>query len=231
MVMIGSGAQAVILNFHGIGDPHDGVPDDEKPYWLDEDRFTQVVDMVAERRRAGGAIEVTFDDGNKSDLDIGARILAERDVPATFFVLTGRIGAEHYLTEGDIRTLLSMGMGIGLHGQDHVDWRSVSDDVFAVETITARKQLADVAGMEIAEVAIPFGAYDRKVIGRLKTQGYHAIYTSYGVRADLRNKVRSRTSLRSDTDDAALEAILENRYGAKSRMRRAASKFVRQYIK
>ncbi len=58
----GTGATSgryVIVNFHGIGTPPDDIPDDELPYWISVERFTRVIDRVAELQSQGQDIRVT----------------------------------------------------------------------------------------------------------------------------------------------------------------------------
>src|SRR5690242_12624710 len=105
----------IILNFHGIGVPHEGVDVAERPYWIDEPFFAQILDHVS-ARPDGHRIQYTFDDGNQSDLVVGAAALAQRGRTAQFFLLTGRFDDPRYLSPEDARTLVGMGMRIGLHG-------------------------------------------------------------------------------------------------------------------
>lgn len=211
------------INFHGVGVPHVGVPAHEVPYWLGEARFAEVVGWIAAAQVQGRDVRVTFDDGNVSDLERAAPVLARHGVRATFFVLTGRLDDPRYLSRGQVRQLQALGHGIGLHGRDHLDWRGLDEAALAAETVGARAVLAEVAGVAIDEVAVPFGAYDRRVMARLKAAGFAAIHTSDGGPARDGALVRPRTSVRSDMDDAAVHAILAGRPSAARRLRRALS--------
>lgn len=217
----------IILNFHGLGTPHDGVPEDEAPYWLPADRFAQIVEQIAGKR---DSIELTFDDGNRSDLDIATPLLTAHGLRATFFILTGRFGQPRYLSPHDVRALMAAGMDIGLHGQDHIDWRAAPPQVLETETATARQRLAEVTGVPVAAVSIPFGAYNRHVIAHLKAQDFAAIYTSDGGAAGPDGLIRSRTSLRSDMTADRIGDIMRGREKAKTRLRRAMSTFLRRRV-
>ncbi len=100
-----------------------------------------------------------------------------------FFVLSGRIGQDNYLAPEDIKTLVGMGMGIGLHGQDHVDWRRLDQRELHAETVTARTRVAQITGGPITKVSVPFGAYDQSVLSHLGSLGYSEIHTSDGGKA------------------------------------------------
>ncbi len=220
----------IILNFHGIGTPHDGVPEDERPYWLTEEAFQRIVTRVAELSRAGHDIAMTFDDGNRSDLDIAAPRLEEAGLTGAFYILTGRIGATHYLSADDIRALATRGHDIGLHGVNHVDWRTIAPSDFEAETVTARRDLAEVLGAPITTVSIPFGAYNRSVLTRLRGEGYAAIYTSDRGPAETSGPVISRNTIRSDMTEADIDAVLMGRESFKTRLRRMAGIARRRYL-
>lgn len=223
-------SKATILNFHGVGTPHAGVVADERPYWLDTDHFERVLDVIAARRDAGQTIEITFDDGNKSDLDIAAPMLQQRNLTAWFFVLMGRIDNSQYLSADDMHSLRSHGMSIGLHGRDHLDWRGLGADRLRDETVTAADELEQIMGTAPARVAIPFGAYNRAVIAHLKKLPFTAIMTSDRGRTSTDARVQPRTTLRADTTMADLDRILDDTYSLQARIRRQASRLLRQRI-
>lgn len=218
----------VLLNFHGIGDPHAEIAADERPYWISEGFFDAIVALADRRREV--PVGFTFDDGNRSDLDIAAPRLARSGRAGIFFVLAGRIGQPHYLSAADAAALVASGMTVGLHGADHVDWRICDDDVFERETVDARRRLAAAAGAPVDQVAIPFGAYNARVIRRLKRQGFARIHTSDGGWTDSRARVAARTSIRCDMTLAQVEAILDRREPLTHRARRWLSTRARRHI-
>ena len=226
MAQPGSG-QFVGINFHGVGEPHAGVPADELPYWLSVARFEVLVARIAALNTAGRDLRITFDDGNASDLLAAAPVLARHGLVGEFFVLTGRFDDPRYLSPAQVRDLLALGHRVGLHGRDHVDWRRLDDAGLAAETQGARDALAAAMGAPVTSVAIPFGAYDRRVMAQLKATGFTAIHTSDGGMARDGTLVRPRSSLRSDMDDARIEAIMAGAASPVKRMRRFVSMWKR----
>jgi peptidoglycan/xylan/chitin deacetylase (PgdA/CDA1 family) len=218
-----------VLNFHGIGTPHEGVEAAERPYWIDESFFSRIVDLALARPDAD-RILWTFDDGNRSDLAVGARILSERGRTGQFFLLTGRLNDPRYLSPGDARSLLAMGMQIGLHGRDHVDWRHLASQQLDAETIAARQDLSTAIGAPIGGVAIPFGVYDRRVIAHLKRCGFDRIYTSDGGRSRPDQRICNRTSVRSDMTLERVAALIDDRVSLARKLRRTASTTARRYV-
>jgi peptidoglycan/xylan/chitin deacetylase (PgdA/CDA1 family) len=218
-----------ILNFHGIGLPHAGVDAAERPYWISEDFFASIIDAVLARGDAD-RIFWTFDDGNRSDLTIGARLLAKHGLTGRFFLLTGRFNDPRYLSPEDAVTLTGMGMMLGLHGRDHIDWRKAPPEQLYAETVVAREALAIATGKTISDVAIPFGAYNRRVIAHLKRSGFAHIYTSDGGPSRSNQRVKSRTSVRSDMTMERLMCLIDDRLPLSKRLRRSASTTVRRHL-
>jgi peptidoglycan/xylan/chitin deacetylase (PgdA/CDA1 family) len=175
-------AERIVFNFHGIGTPRAILPSDEIPYWCERDLFLRLLDAIANLQdEIGEPVEITFDDGNRSDLDIAAPALAERNLSAAFFVCAGRLDDPRYLDRAALRTLEDMGMSIGSHGHSHVDLRKSDRATLQQETSESRRSLAEAVRGSVDTFAIPFGSYDRRVLGALGS--YRRIYTSDGIRA------------------------------------------------
>jgi peptidoglycan/xylan/chitin deacetylase (PgdA/CDA1 family) len=219
-----------VVNFHGIGPPHEGVAEGELPYWLPVDQFSAIIDRVVAKRGAGHDIRITFDDGNLSDLEIAAPILQARGLQATFFVLTGRLNQTGYLTPDNVRALRDMGHEIGLHGHAHLDWRRLDAVDLRSEIGHARALLEAVVGQTVRNVGIPFGAYDRRVISHLRAEGFDAVHTSDGGPAHDESWLRPRTSLRQDMDDRTVEAILMGHAAPAAQLRRRISTLLRRHV-
>jgi peptidoglycan/xylan/chitin deacetylase (PgdA/CDA1 family) len=219
-------SRRIILNFHGLGEPPSWVEASERPYWVPIAQFEDLLARTARREE----IEYTFDDGNRSDLEVAVPRLRRLGRSAGFYVLTGRLDRQGYLSPDDVRALVSEGMGVGLHGRDHLDWRRIDDQRFEAETVDARAQLAAIAGRPITAVSIPFGAYTRRIVARLTDLGYEAILTTDGGACDTRRRIRNRTSIRADMDASEIEDILAGRSSLTANLRRAASTFVRRHV-
>jgi peptidoglycan/xylan/chitin deacetylase (PgdA/CDA1 family) len=188
----------VILNFHGIGEPPRAVSPGEYRVWVPVASFTAVLDAI----RGRPEVRITFDDSNRSDLELALPALRERGLAATFFVLAGRLDDPAHLSADDVRTLLEAGMTIGSHGMDHVDWRAADDDSLARELDTARRRLEAICGRPVTTAAIPFGRYDRRVLAALRRHGYTRAYTSDGGPARAGAWLLPRSSLqRTDGPD------------------------------
>jgi peptidoglycan/xylan/chitin deacetylase (PgdA/CDA1 family) len=219
-------SRQLILAFHGLGEPPAEIDADEKPYWIPVPIFETIVRKTASRPE----VVYTFDDGNRSDVVEAVPILQRFGRTGSFFILTGRLYQPGYLSPDDIRAMQRLGMTIGLHGRDHVDWREASDDRLRIETIQARQELAELCGEPIEAVAIPFGAYNRRVMSHLQSCGFSAIMTTDKGYARGDHIVRNRTSIRSDMNEAAIDATLAGRSSPPAALKRMAATYLKRHI-
>lgn len=167
------------MNFHGLGEPHSNVEQDETRFWCTEHEFKRFLDAIVElqsRPERKTEIRITFDDGNKSDLLIGVPALVERGLDATFFVCSDRLRNPVYLNPTDLSEMESRGMRVGCHGATHVPLRGLDNQRLKAETADARAKLSDVLGHGVSSFAIPFGSYDRRVMNALKN--FDEVHTS-----------------------------------------------------
>jgi peptidoglycan/xylan/chitin deacetylase (PgdA/CDA1 family) len=222
--------ERLVLTFHGIGDPPAHVGKDERPYWCPESAFTSILDHVGEvQNDAGLPIQITLDDGNDTDARLALPALVERGLTAHFFICAGRIGGAGYLDKAQVRQLRDAGMEIGSHGWGHVDWRRVDDAGMDQELRVAREWLSEIAGKDVTDVAIPFGSYDRRVMGMLRHSRVHAVYTSDGGRASARGWMISRQTCTATWDAMTLWRIACTPPPPRERIRRAVVCLVKRY--
>jgi len=219
----------IVLMFHGIGTPHAAIPGDERPYWIDWARFDGILGRFERPLRAGTMI-LTFDDGNASDLEAAER-LARAGLTGKFFVLAGRIGLPHYLSACDLRRIDALGMEVGLHGRDHIDWRHADAAVLEAELVDARRALADILGKPVTSVAIPFGAYNGRVKARLQRDDFARVYTSDTGPARARDRFCRRNPVMADHDIAAIDAIFADRVPLARKVRRTVAPVVKRALR
>ena len=206
------------LIFHGIGIPKRDLEPGEAPYWISAARYAEVLDRVAALPDPG-AVCITFDDGNLSDLEIGLNGLLERGLRADFFVLSGRIGKAGSLDVADIRALQASGMGIGSHGVNHRAWSKLSPADLRSELEVSRAVLEDVCNAQVCTAAIPFGAYNAGVLRALRQAGYNCAYSSDGGKMNPTAFLRPRSSVREGIERSD---ILSGHMNLSRRIRRLA---------
>lgn len=221
------GTYDVALNFHGVGKPKRRLDKGEDAYWISTGFFSDIVHAVADSRRR---VVITFDDGNASDIEICAPLLASKDLKAAFFVLAGRVDQEGSLSAADLSQLLNDGMEIGTHGYDHIDWTAADSATLRREIVEARTVLETICGRRMAGVAIPFGKYNRRVIQSLQAAGYKNIFTSDGGDRNGLFAVLPRTSVRSGMNMADIHRILSGQESQAQTLRRQISMFKKRWF-
>ena len=182
------------LNFHALGEPDPPLDLGEQSVCLRVQEFEEVLDAV---KAAVDRINVglTFDDGNRSDVDLALPALLSRGLTARFFVLTGYLDKPGFLDRKAVRELHEAGMPVGSHGIDHRSWTSLTPSELAAEVGDSKKCLEDILGVAVDEAACPFGGYDRRVLRCARQAGYKRIYTSDRGPAEADGWLLARTTL------------------------------------
>ena len=210
----------VILTVHGIGPTSRTLDPGEDGTWVGVEQFEQVLDAVVGRPD----VQITFDDGNASDIEVALPRLLERGLSAEFFVCAGLLGERGRLSAADVRELHQAGMRVGSHGWAHRDWRRMDPSLRSQEFADARLALAELTGSPISRVAIPFGSYDRHVLRHLRNAGITRAFTSDGGRARPHGWLQPRTSLRAHLGREWVRNVLDGRPSLVRRARRAAAR-------
>lgn len=194
----------ITFNFHGVGPLPRDVDPGERECWLDEDHFVAVLD----RLRGDARVRLTFDDGNASDFEIALPALKARNLSAGFFICSGRIGQPTFMSSDQVLGLLDAGMEIGSHGVEHQSWRRAVDRELERELRGSRDALCELTGLPVDQAAIPFGAYDRRVLRGLAAAGYRTVFTSDGGPCHS-GWLRARNTVKRSTTPEQIGAMLE----------------------
>jgi peptidoglycan/xylan/chitin deacetylase (PgdA/CDA1 family) len=184
-------SRRVILTFHGIGDQPAHVEGSGANVWIGRELYEATLDEVARRRN----VLITFDDGNRSDIDIALPALRSRGIDATFFIVADRLDRPGYLTRDEVRELSEAGMTVGFHGLHHRSWRSLSDAELTDDLERGRSMLEDTLERPVTEASCPFGEYDRRVLRHLRRLGHQRVYTSDGGTARLGAWLQARNTI------------------------------------
>jgi peptidoglycan/xylan/chitin deacetylase (PgdA/CDA1 family) len=172
---------------------------------------------------------LTLDDANQSDVRIVLPALRVRKLKAIFFITTGKLGQQGYLTQKDIKTLVDLGMEIGTHGMYHRDWRKLKDDDLSIEVCDSKKILEGITGQEIQKVSCPYGSYDRRVLHFLRKTNYHKVYTSDKGWAQSEWWIQPRNSLHATDNPQTLATILLQPHSLGESFIISAKRFVKRW--
>jgi len=218
----------MVINFHGLGPLPSHVESGEAKVWCtDPALYADLLDEAQDEARAAGLeCLITFDDGNLSDLQIGARLLADRGMRAIFFPCAGRIGRSGYLDQGGLRELVALGMDIGSHGWSHIDWRRASPTTMRQEISEARDRIEQAAGAAVATVAIPFGSYNRRVLR--DAASFEIVFTSDATIAERGARLQPRFSFTRDWARGTIARLITDSRRPTRRMRQKLAMTVKR---
>lgn len=208
------GDRLIILNFHGLGTPPAWAPSSEAPYWLSMERFKRILKLIESRND----VEMTFDDGNMSDLTMAVPALLDNRRKATFFIVAERIGQKGYLGTKEVEGLLAAGMAVGNHGWRHERWTDVPSCQLSSDLQNAAARIAQLTQQPVYEVACPFGCYNRRVLSVLKRLESRPIYTSDGGATEKGAWLRARMTIREDSSIRTIQELLSNSSSVASRL-------------
>lgn len=193
--------------FHGIGTCRREREEGESRYWISEDRFSEILDVVEEQSH----VRLSFDDGNASDMQVALPELSSRGLTATFFAVAGRLDDADSISASDLRQLRAAGMNVGSHGWAHIPWRHLTPSQQHKEFVEARLLLAEASDGDVDEAALPLGRFDRRVLAALRQQGYRTVYSSDRLPARPDAWLQGRFSVTKDDTAATVRAIIEHR--------------------
>jgi peptidoglycan/xylan/chitin deacetylase (PgdA/CDA1 family) len=220
-----------ILTYHSVGlrDHEMNVRPDEfrrQMEWL-----VAHVPVISLREAADlhPGVAVTFDDGYRDNLTEAAPVLRELGIPATVFLVVGRLGGlldhdagrEHaaLLTWDDVGELQAMGIEVGAHGLTHRRLSVLSETEQREEIGGSKRVLEHKLGKAVEAFAYPFGStadYTALSAALVREYGYaYAVSNRYGANhpgADRGTPACLRWALRRICIDAT--DTLEN-FGAK----------------
>ena len=199
------------LLFHGLGPPPARVCDQEALYWLPTETFRRVLEIA---RASPNRIEISFDDGNDSDVHLALPALLEAGMTAAFFIPSDRIDKEGFVSTADIRALHEAGMKIGSHGCAHIHWTEVSDEAIADDVTRSVERLQAIIGEPVRRVAIPYGECDLRVLRVLRRLGIARVYSSFRGPGTADSWLVRRECLTAQMSQPAIERLLLRKYGA-----------------
>lgn len=134
-----------------------------------------------------GSAALTFDDGFADNLHTLAPLLRELGVPATVFVVSGRLGERHWahpsarlLTAREVRELHAAGVEIGAHTRTHPDLSQMSHAAAREELESSRQELEELLAAPVTTAAYPFGHASAETIRAARDAGFAAACRALG---------------------------------------------------
>jgi peptidoglycan/xylan/chitin deacetylase (PgdA/CDA1 family) len=159
---------------------HEVMPDTTYAYCVTSSAFAEHLRLFESLKKSESpCVQITFDDGEQSQYHNALTLLAEHKIKATYFVTPGLIGtAAKFLGWDELRSLQAAGHSIQSHGWSHKFLTFCSKGVLADELRASKQSLEDSLGAAIAEISVPGGRWDRRVIQACAAAGYRRVYVS-----------------------------------------------------
>lgn len=190
------------LMLHGVGPVPAHVSAVERPYWISNGQLDFIIGLARSQKLA-----LTFDDGNETDVTVVLPKLQAAGIKAAFFIVTERIGQPHYLQAEHIRLLHAAGMASGSHSTCHQRWTEMSDEEIARDVNASCETLAELIDAPVTDVAIPYGACNRRVLAVLRNLGVTRVYSSLPGPNSAQSWIVRRDCVDVTTTEAELRTI------------------------
>jgi peptidoglycan/xylan/chitin deacetylase (PgdA/CDA1 family) len=181
-----------ILMYHGIHNNNSDAGEFDANYSVSEAVFRQhleslrdhdyeatLLDGINTENSHRKKVVITFDDGDKSNIEKALPILVEYCMKAEFFITTGRIGFDkNVLDRGDILQLSQSGMSVQSHGVTHKYLTGLNPEELQYELLESKLYLEKITHNKVQYLSLPGGRGDGNVTNAARQLGYKAICTS-----------------------------------------------------
>jgi peptidoglycan/xylan/chitin deacetylase (PgdA/CDA1 family) len=125
-------------------------------------------------------VAITFDDGYRDVLWNAAPILYRLHMPATAFVITGRISGRDssFLTWAELSLLEARGFAIGSHTVHHLELTLLDREEAKYELVASREALQQHLHRRVWWFAYPAGRFDATAVELVGRAGYRLAFTT-----------------------------------------------------
>jgi peptidoglycan/xylan/chitin deacetylase (PgdA/CDA1 family) len=121
---------------------------------------------------------LSFDDGWENQFQYGFPLLQKYGFSATFYIVSGYVDHQNFMTTDQLQTMMAAGMTIGCHSHTHPSLPSLGAGArLEVEVAGSKAWLEDHFGIAIDTFAYPYGAYTAAVAAAVKAAGYRTART------------------------------------------------------
>lgn len=117
-------------------------------------------------------IVITFDDGRKEQVTIGAAEMEKYNFRGVYFIMTVSLGRSSYMSRADVKDLADKGHTIGSHTWDHHRVTGYKGDDWNLQIAKPKKQLEEMTGKPVTSFAYPNGAWNAEAADSLKNNGF-----------------------------------------------------------
>lgn len=127
------------------------------------------------------SVVLTFDDGFENNYLYAMPLLKRYGLTGTFFLVSGLIGHNEYMTWSEAQEMVAAGMEIGSHTISHPDLARSAPALRDRELVESKRVLEEKLGVSVRALSYPSGAHNPDVMASARKAGYViAVTTQYG---------------------------------------------------
>jgi peptidoglycan/xylan/chitin deacetylase (PgdA/CDA1 family) len=131
---------------------------------------------------------LSFDDGWENQYQYAFPLLQKYGFTGTFYVVSGYIDHQNFMTTEQLKAMMAAGMAIGGHSHTHPALAGIGSGRLKDEVTGSKAWLEDRLGTVIDTFAYPYGSYSSATVAAVKAAGYRTARTvDDGTRAALDN--------------------------------------------
>jgi peptidoglycan/xylan/chitin deacetylase (PgdA/CDA1 family) len=123
-------------------------------------------------------VVITFDDGFVGNERHALPILWRQGFPATFFVVTERVGTAHMMSWDQLRALVKAGMAVESHTASHPLFSSIGAEQTTRELADSKRSIEAHLGTQVRHLSLPYGDSNEFVAATARELGYTSACTS-----------------------------------------------------
>ncbi len=122
-------------------------------------------------------VTTSWDDDDRSGLKV-AELLRRYHLPGTFYIPTGRLGSDSFLSPADLKVFAAAGFEIGAHSVSHAILPTLDSTQLEREVRECKVVLQENLGTEVVMFCYPKGRFNEKVINAVQDAGYKGARTT-----------------------------------------------------
>ena len=120
---------------------------------------------------------LSFDDGWENQYVNAFPLLQKYGFTATFYVVTGYLDHQNFMTVAELKTMIAAGMTIGCHSRTHPALTGLGSAGLQNEIAGSKAWLEQQLGVAVTTFAYPYGAYNATVVAATKAAGFRTART------------------------------------------------------
>ncbi|NTE05547.1 polysaccharide deacetylase family protein [Agrobacterium tumefaciens] len=185
--------------------------------------FQEIITQKLRAKDLKNRIIITFDDCAAELLDFAVPEMVKRNMKAVFYMPSNHIDGENIwdieefamtsvklMNLQQLQYLLTLGMEVGSHGENHIRLNRVSEAVANQDIFRSKKNLENLLQHPIYSFAYPYGKIPAQHQIMLTNAGYYfglSIYTAFETKYTLR-----RFAINETDDRKIIDMKLNGRY-------------------